>query len=83
MDSHVVRCSVGEKLNEICFQTTYVKKNVAIKAIEASEEVVRTIKYRVNMDEVPTICDHHFAAYHQYYHIHMDKVKSKLCSDSL
>jgi hypothetical protein len=50
MDSHVVRCSVGEKLNEIGFQTTYVIENLLIIAIEASEEVVRTIQCRVNMD---------------------------------
>jgi hypothetical protein len=35
------------------------------------------------MTEIPTICDHHFAAYHKYFDNHMDKVKSKLCSDPL
>jgi hypothetical protein len=35
------------------------------------------------MDEIPTICDHNFTAFHNYYHVHMDKVKSNLCSDPL
>jgi hypothetical protein len=52
MASHV-RCSVGEKLDDMCFQTTYVKQNFVIKAMEESEDVVRTIKYRVNMTEIP------------------------------
>ena len=49
--------------------------------MEESEGVVRTIKYRVKMTELPTILDHHFAAFHKYINNLMDKVKSKLCSD--
>lgn len=40
---------------------------------------MRTIKYRVDMKHIESICKHHLAAYSRYFNNHVNR--SKLCSD--
>ncbi len=76
-----LRCSVGEKLNEQCFLTRSVKnENYSIRTLDGIDaNLVRTIQYRTSMDFVPTICDHHYAAYGSCFNQHVHR--SKRCGD--
>ena len=54
------RCSVGENCDEECFLTHFVKKDVSIFPLDGYDNnIVRTIKYRAKMENVPSICNHH------------------------
>ena len=74
------RCSVGENCDEECFLTHFVKKDVSIFPLDGYDNnIVRTIKYRAKMENVPSICNHHLAAYSKYFEHHVNR--STNCSD--
>ena len=79
MDKHP-RCSVGVKHNQDCFQSYFVKKDFSVSnPFDLDPDLLKTLKYRVNMDCIPNICNHHLAAYTKCFNNHTKR--SKFCSD--
>ncbi len=62
--SPIERCSVGTHWNSPCFLSRYVKQDFDLHTLDDLEEQVRqTIHFRTNMEDIPTICNHHKATY--------------------
>jgi hypothetical protein len=50
----------------LCFSDKYVTKDSSLITLDDSD-VSKTIRYRVNMRSVPTICLHHVAAFSSHF----------------
>lgn len=78
-----LRCSVGEKCSEECFLKHFVKEDFSLHnpldCVNLSDDLLRTFRYRVNIDSIKTICNHHIAAYTNCFKNHANR--SKFCSD--
>lgn len=62
--SAVERCSVGTHCNSPCFLSRYVKESFDLHTLDnLDDDTRRTIYFRTNMKDIPTICNHHKATY--------------------
>jgi hypothetical protein len=62
--STVEQCSVGKHVDSPCFLSHYVKKNFDLHSLDNLDEDTRlTIQFRTNLKSIPSICNHHKAAY--------------------
>ena len=69
---------MGLKLRDaLCFSDKYVTKDSSLITLDDSD-VSKTIRYRVNMRSVPTICLHHVAAFSSHFH---RQYQSTSCDD--
>lgn len=77
----VARCSVGVQLNTQCYLTRYVKQDDSVVSIDSIDDFdAQIVKWRVNMDNIPTICLHHISAYTTHFDRH---VQGKKCANLL
>lgn len=75
----VARCSVGVQLNTQCYLTRYVKQDDSVVSIDSIDDFdAQIVKWRVNMDNIPTICLHHISAYTTHFDRH---VQVKKCAN--
>ena len=73
-------CSVGAQVGEQCYLTCFVKKDTSLVTLdEVDIETVKKIKYRTQMNNVPSICKHHLVAYSKYFENHVNR--SNKCRD--
>ena len=73
------QCSVGSHLNEPCFLDKFVSEDYTLHTLDHLDNVCqRTIGYRANMVFIPSICNHHIAAFSSKFHLYKRELR---CSD--
>ena len=73
-------CSVGVQLGESCYLTHFVKKDTTLVTLDKIDIVtVKEIKYRTQMNNIPSICKQHLAACSKIFENHSNR--SNKCSD--
>jgi hypothetical protein len=74
---NIKECAVGLHLGDgLCFTNKYVSENSSLITLDDSE-TSGTIRYRLNLKNIQTICLHHVAAFSTHFHRQDQSIKCK------